>query len=64
MSVLTRRQFLRSTGQAGLALTLATAFPPAAQVAYAHNSYALVPSENGGYSWPQCLDHQTPVTQS
>ena len=48
MSVLTRRQFLRSTGQAGLALTLATALPPSAQVAYAHNSYALVPSENGG----------------
>ena len=47
MSVLTRRQFLRSTGQAGIALTLATAFPPSAQVAYAHNSYALVPSENG-----------------
>ena len=48
MSVLTRRQFLRSTGQAGIALTLATAFPPSAQVAFAHNSYALMPSENGG----------------
>ena len=48
MSVLTRRQFLRSTGQAGLALTLATAFPPSAQMAYAHNSYAPVPSESGG----------------
>lgn len=48
MSVLTRRQFLRSTGQAGLALTLATAFRPSAQVAYAHDSYARVPTENGG----------------
>ncbi len=45
---LTRRQFLRSTGQAGIALTLATAFRPSARVAYAHDFYALVPSENGG----------------
>ena len=47
MFLLTRRQFLRSTGQAGLALTLVTTFPPAPQVAYAHNPYAL-PSESGG----------------
>jgi len=48
MYVLTRRQFLRSTGQAGIALTLTTVFYPSAQVAYAHDSYALLPSENGG----------------
>ena len=46
MLFLTRRQFLRSTGQAGIALTLATAFRPSAQVAYAHDSYAPAPTES------------------